>query len=183
MGNFLIGVKIAILAKINKYRRIDEKWFRMINNSYLKCNCLDNIMLFLTYLGEFSVPAIMMYVFALSGDRAWFIYSMECIAVVSLLIIFLKIFIGRKSPAESLAHIYLMGYNSNQSKSCPSMCAGLSFTIVILVIIYFKSYFSLLVLATSIAISRVYTGICYPLDVILGAIIGIMIPIIMLFLP
>ena len=183
MGNFLIGVKIFILSKINNYKRIDEKWFRRINNSYLKCSLLDDIMLFLTYMGEFSSPAITMYVYVLSEDKYWFIHSMHSLAAVVIITTFIKIFIGRKSPVESLDHVNLLGYNSNRSMSFPSMSAALSFATATLVIIYFNDYYALILLALFITMARVYSGICYPSDIIVGSFIGFITPIILLFIP
>lgn len=183
MGNFLIGVKIFILSKINNYRRIDEKWFRKINNSYLKCGFLDDIMLFLTYMGEFSVPALIMYIYVLSENKYWVIHSMHSLATVVIIVTLLKIFIGRKSPAETLDHVNLLGYNSNRSMSFPSMSAALSFAAAILVILYFNDYYELMPVALAITISRVYSGICYPSDILIGSLIGVIIPIVLLFIP
>ena len=182
MGKFFIGAKIFILAKLNNYQRSDERWFRRINDSYLKCSLLDSVMLFLTYIGEFSVPAILLYGFMLSESKAWCLYSIESVTAVSLLVIFLKIFVSRKSPVETLHKVNLIGFNNSKSKSFPSMCAALSFAVATVIIIYFNDYVSLLLLAIMISFSRIYTGICYPLDVISGAIIGIIVPIVMLFL-
>jgi len=86
----------------------------------------------------------------------------------------LKVLIARPRPYVALTNVILLGA-AEKSYSFPSSHAVSAFMIASLLSSHFKKYVLFYLLAAVIAFSRVYMGVHYPSDVIVGAAIGTLI--------
>lgn len=84
----------------------------------------------------------------------------------------LKPMIGRLRPCQTLQNIHLL-VNCGGGKSMPSSHAANAFGQAMLFsVIYRRWAWPLLVIAALIALSRVFVGVHYPFDFVVGSIIG-----------
>ncbi|MCX6835389.1 MAG: phosphatase PAP2 family protein [candidate division Zixibacteria bacterium] len=84
----------------------------------------------------------------------------------------LKPMIGRLRPCQTLQNIHLL-VNCGGGKSMPSSHAANAFgQAVLFSVIYSRWAWPLLVFAALVALSRVFVGVHYPFDILVGAIIG-----------
>lgn len=85
----------------------------------------------------------------------------------------LKPFFGRTRPCIALDNINLL-INRTSSHSLPSSHAANFFAVSTFFGFYFRKYlWTFLIIATAVAYSRVYVGVHYPFDALLGALVGI----------
>jgi len=86
---------------------------------------------------------------------------------------FIKEWVGRLRPCKVLEDINLL-VNCGSGKSFPSSHATNNFAVATIVSFFYKKqkiYFFLI--AFLVAISRVFVGVHYPIDIIAGALIGV----------
>lgn len=87
----------------------------------------------------------------------------------------LKELIGRIRPCHTLENVHLL-VNCPISKSFPSSHAVNNFAAAIILSFFYKQYKKIfLFIAILISYSRIYVGVHYPSDVMVGAIVGIII--------
>ena len=133
----------------------------------------------LTDLNYWRIPLTLMVIllFIFGKKRGW-------IAVILLIVgitlsdqicnSLIKPLVGRIRPCHVLENVHLL-INCTRSFSFPSSHATNIFTgTIILSFIYRKLRIALLFIATTVAYSRVYVGVHYPLDVLGGIVLGIL---------
>jgi undecaprenyl-diphosphatase len=88
-----------------------------------------------------------------------------------------KMLVQRSRPAETVSDVILRGNSAAHGLSFPSGHAMVIFTITALVVPYLKGWPKVLpwALAAAVCLSRVYLGAHFPLDVVAGAGLGILI--------
>jgi len=88
-----------------------------------------------------------------------------------------KMFVQRSRPAETVSDVILRGNSAAHGLSFPSGHAMVIFTITALVVPYLQRWPKVLpwALAAAVCLSRVYLGAHFPLDVVAGAGLGILI--------
>ena len=88
-----------------------------------------------------------------------------------------KTFVQRGRPAETVSDVILRGNSAAHGLSFPSGHAMVIFAITALVAPYLKGWWKVLpwALAAAVCLSRVYLGAHFPLDVVAGAGLGILI--------
>jgi undecaprenyl-diphosphatase len=84
----------------------------------------------------------------------------------------LKPWFARERPFVGMADARIVGYRST-SKSFPSGHASSSFAAATVFAFAVRRSWPFLLLATGIALSRIYNGVHFPLDVIAGALVGV----------
>lgn len=158
--------------------------------SALHCRFLDVIMLFFTYLGEVGIfwiaTAIVFLCF--KKTRKCGIYLAVALILDAVLVnLLLKNIVKRPRPfeySEKLKdYILFLKYKLPNDYSFPSGHSAVSFC-AFAVIWYFlgKKSLPFAFTAVIIAFSRLYIGVHYPSDVILGAIIGFLIGVLSIIL-
>lgn len=120
------------------------------------------------------------------------IYNKSGIAIALLLAIaviladqisanFIKNSVGRLRPCHSLDNINLL-ISCGSGKSFPSAHATNNFAAAVLLSHFYKKYkYIFFSLATLVAFSRVFVGVHYPFDILVGAILGSIISCVLIF--
>lgn len=153
-----------------------DVWFFHFFNSVIKNPFLDIVMPPITILGDrkFAFPLCLLSCIFWRKSRK----RTTVILVISLLVTIafvelLKYLINRPRPGEALSGIFIMG-QIGPGFSFPSAHAATAFVLAsIFSLAYKKLTIALFILATLVGISRVYLGLHYLSDVIIGAVIGI----------
>ncbi|MFL2982818.1 MAG: phosphatase PAP2 family protein [Candidatus Neomarinimicrobiota bacterium] len=161
---------------LNYFNNIDEKILLWIHHHHIKI--LDDLMPFITNADNWAIPILFLIVFlGLKGGKRGKITLVLIIISLSLSDAIcahvLKPFFERIRPS----HAAIEGLNLLVSKggkwSMPSNHAANMFSLaVILSYFYDKIKISIFALASLIALSRVYVGVHYPGDIIIGGFLG-----------
>lgn len=158
-----------------------------INNPFL-----DFIMPFISDLGNliiwFFISALI-YLFGGKKGKRVAILALIALILSSIIVSILKYGVAEPRPYVTLAHVNVLAHDTlGNYTSFPSEHTSGSFAFAIVVGLKYKiKYLSglkliylLLAFAVIVGFSRVYVGVHYPLDILVGAIIGIICAIIVL---
>ena len=164
---------------------IDERLFYYINGT-LANSVTDKVMPFITNGENWVIFFVIMwfYVFVKGGPkgRALAILVILCFILSDQTSNLIKELVGRVRPCASLPNVHLL-INCGSGKSFPSSHAVNNFAGAVL-ISHFYPKLKYLVYAGAflIAISRIFVGVHYPIDVLGGMIIGIILGLFVIFL-
>lgn len=154
----------------------DVHLLKLINNSW-KCRFLDIIMPAMTYLGSFPFMFIFCTAaFLLSGST---LHTMAIKAMISITIStgigkILKVSFTRLRPFIKIPNLNIKKIDIDKY-SFPSGHTTAAFSLAVIITLYFPMFgFIALPLALCVGISRMYIGVHYPTDVIMGIFIGSM---------
>lgn len=157
--------------------------FYLINLG-LDNSTLDVLMTFITDFGSliaWAIICILLFVFGGEKAKKVAILGLVALLVTNLAVGLLKIIVAEPRPFMVLPNAELL-VAEDGSYSFPSSHAASSFAAATLIGLKYsfkfrkKSYLlisPLIAFAAVIAFSRIYIGVHYPLDVITGAVIGI----------
>ncbi|MBU3110623.1 phosphatase PAP2 family protein [Clostridium lacusfryxellense] len=152
----------------------DISILRIINNSW-KCKFLDIIMPCMTYLGSFTFMFIFCTgAFLLDSTplRAMAIKAMISITISTGIGKILKVTVTRLRPFIKIPNLNIKKIGIDKY-SFPSGHTTGAFSLAIIVALYFPIFgFITIPLAICVGLSRIYIGVHYPTDVIMGLIIG-----------
>ncbi|HDX9707983.1 TPA: undecaprenyl-diphosphatase [Bacillus thuringiensis] len=159
---------------------LDLKGFRYINTHVKQSIFMDYLMIFFAEYAQyiFIILFIVLWLIKNFQGRVYVIQAViACFFAFSLNRI-IEIFFYRERPFVSHLEIHqLVEHTANAS--FPSNHATSSFAIAVTIFLYNKRVGALfLVLAFLISFSRVWIGVHYPLDVLIGAVLGILISLI-----
>ena len=162
---------------------LDEALFRALNQAGSNLG-LDAFMVGLTVLG-------MTYILVFAGPVLWWRKHRELGFDVIVLIIIsdlvaegLKLVIMRERPFSVLDDVHTLSwgpFTTASTFSMPSGHASRMFAMATLVAFGTKRWVgaSALILAALVGLSRIYLGLHWPSDVLLGALLGILLAIVM----
>lgn len=143
---------------------------------YVRCDALTPVMTFITHLGDGGAVWIILAALCLFFARtrtygALMAVSMACNLFVNNL--FLKNLIARIRPYEAVQGLSRI-IEAQSDFSFPSGHSGSSFAAATVIFLMCPRRYGVgaLVLASAIALSRLYVGVHYPTDVLAGALIG-----------
>jgi undecaprenyl-diphosphatase len=157
--------------------------FRILNQAGSNLG-LDLFMLALSVIG-------LTYILVLIGPILWWRKQRElAIDVVVLIIVIdvvtelLKLLFMRERPFEVLSGVHMLTWGSLTTAggyAMPSGHAARAFAMATLIALWIRSRVGVLalVLATLISLSRMYLGVHWPSDVLVGALLGILLATIM----
>jgi undecaprenyl-diphosphatase len=168
---------LFLVLFLNDVIRLDEYLFFLINSS-----TNDFLLVFfnlITYLGSSLFWIFLIILFLLKGKEKLSLRLFYVFIIDTLSLLFLKQFFFRPRPLG-----VLQVTDFDIGPSFPSGHSQRAFSGAVILSNYYKKYRILFyALATLVSFSRIYIGLHYPLDALIGAINGIIIGMIALFIP
>lgn len=170
----------------------NELLFYFINTG-LHNSFFDFLMPNITNFGSLIamvIICIFLYIFGGENTRKVALLGLAALLIADLWVYYLKIIVAEPRPFIVLPNVIQL-ISVNESYGFPSGHAASSFAACMVIGLKYrlhikgKTYrllYPLLVFASLIAFSRVYTGVHYPLDVIFGAIVGILSALLVIYL-
>ncbi|MFP4458272.1 MAG: phosphatase PAP2 family protein [Candidatus Zixiibacteriota bacterium] len=159
---------------LDKILQLDAELFLAINHGWV-CKFLDFLMPILTDKSGALILIAILVLFAIFGGkkgRIMAIFALVAVGFADLISAqFMKPFFGRIRPCHDLPARMLA--NCSSSNSFPSSHASNIFAFAISVGYSYRwALIGLLPLAFGVALSRVYVGVHYPIDITVGALLG-----------
>ena len=161
---------------------------RGLDNSFF-----DFLMPAITDFGSFiamGIICVVLYIFGGENTRKVALLGLAALLLANVAVYLLKIIIAEPRPFNVLPHVDLL-VSESEIYSFPSGHSASSFAVMMVIGLKYrlhikgKAYrllYPLLAFAALIAFSRVYIGVHYPLDVVFGAIIGILSAILVIYI-
>lgn len=184
----LIGVifyfifSIFFILFLNKIMILDHNLFFIINS--ISNPFLDSFFILITYLGSSVFWVLMILLFWMEKQKKVSIYLIFAFIIDSISSIFLKYLFIRPRPYESLSNLKILDFEIEVGPSFPSAHTERAFSgAIILSSIYKKFRIIFFILAFLVGLSRIYIGMHYPIDTLVGAINGILFGLITLTFP
>ena len=168
---------------LNALQAWDERMFRLINENWLNAT-LDLVLPFVTdarnYFLLFVMAAIILVVMGrLHGLRLLILAVVSVVVADAIGTHVLKQFFVRSRPCAALEGVRLLVGCTN-SASFPSNHAINASVLATLFMLYLpRLWFPAMALASLVGYSRVYVGVHYPLDVLVGSGLGIVVALIL----
>ena len=160
-------------------QNLDKTLFYFVNNG-LSNPFFDKLMPFVTEVNSWVLVYLVgfYFLFFKSGRKG----KIVAITLIITIIItdqinshIIKELVGRIRPCHSLPDVNLL-VGCGGGKSFPSSHAANNFAAAYVITYFFrKNYFLFFSIASIVAISRVYVGVHYPIDIFVGALVGILI--------
>jgi undecaprenyl-diphosphatase len=161
----------------------DERLFRLVNKNWGNPT-LDLVMPFVTdarnYIILFIVAAIILVVIGrLHGFRFLVLAVVSIVVADAISTHVFKAFFLRSRPCGALEGVKLLVGCTN-SASFPSNHAVNASVLATLVMLYIpRLWLPAMALALLVGYSRIYVGVHYPLDVLLGGVLGIVVALVL----
>ncbi|WP_424713948.1 phosphatase PAP2 family protein [Methanobacterium sp.] len=166
--------------------------FYFINNS-LNDPFLNFLMPAITNFGSFiamGIICVLLYIFGGENTRKVALMGLAALLLANVAVYLLKIIVAEPRPFVVLPHVIQL-VSESEAYGFPSGHAASSFSVMMVIGLKYrlhikgKTYrllYPLLAFASLIAFSRVYIGVHYPLDVIFGAIVGILSALVVIYI-
>ncbi len=152
----------------------DVEVFKLIHRK-IRCRILSWIMPYITYLGGTAISILLPLALIVFGEGRLQVLGWELgisLLFSHLLVQIIKRMASRPRPYKVFKDIKLQGVTI-EAHSFPSGHTTASFATALLLSIYFPEYSLLCVSgAMLIGLSRIYLGVHYPSDVLMGAVLG-----------
>lgn len=145
-------------------------------NQRMRCKALDLIMPRITHLGGAIFTLLLCFLLYIFGQKDTKTAATEAFITITGSQGIVQLFkrkIYRKRPYMVLPEVNLFWSRLLKDYSFPSGHTTAGFSMAVILSIYFPSYSILTYsLAAMVGISRIYTGMHYPSDVLSGAFLG-----------
>jgi len=168
-------VKGNIKKFLNLIHHGDKNLFFLFNHK-IRCKYLDIIMPKITHLGGATFSLFVCLFFYLFGKVEAKSAALEAFITLTGsqgVVQFFKKTIYRKRPYLDLPNVNTFWKKLLKDYSFPSGHTAAGFSIAAIFAFYFPAYSYLIYsLAALVGVSRIYTGMHYPSDVLSGALVG-----------
>ena len=166
--------------------------FYFINNG-LNNPFFNFLMPAITNFGSFiamGILCILMYIFGGKNTRKVALIGLAALLLANVVVYLLKEIVAEPRPFLVLPNVIQL-VSESEDYGFPSGHAASSFSVMMVIGLKYrlhikgKTYrllYPLLAFASLIAFSRVYIGVHYPLDVLFGAIVGILSAVLMIYI-
>jgi len=136
---------------------------------------LDSFFVFITYLGSSVFWILMILLFWIGKQRKVSIYLILVFIIDSISLIFLKWLFFSPRPYESLSDLKILSFEVESASSFPSGHTQRAFSGATILSSFYKKFrIPFFVLSLLVGLSRIYIGMHYPIDALVGAINGIL---------
>jgi len=153
----------------------DERLFVYINKK-IKCRILDLLMPCITHLGGAIFTILTCFCLYCFGQTDTKVAAKEAFVTLTGsqgIVQLFKNLIGRKRPYMVLPDVNTFWIKLLKDCSFPSGHTTAGFSLAVIFSIHFPGYSTVsYILATMVGLSRIYTGMHYPSDVLSGAFLG-----------
>jgi len=153
----------------------DIEIFRFINTG-LTAPFLDTVMVFMTekmnFMGAIIIAAALIWILGKRQDRVGLIVLVLLVLMTDLASNMLKHSVMRVRPCSALEGVRLLVGCGGSFSMTSSHAANIFAAMVFLTARYRKFWPVFISIAVIVAYSRVYVGVHYPTDVIVGAALG-----------
>lgn len=157
----------------------DQALFTVINS--FSNPVLDFVFIPLTYYGSLFFWLFLIFVFWIKNDKKISVYLLFAFAIDIFMSSSLKWLFQRSRP-EGLMKYFILP-ESDLGSSFPSGHAEKAFSGSVILSKFYEPRIFFYGIAALTAISRVYVGAHYPLDIIFGSVVGLLVGNIVLSLP
>ena len=160
--------------------RWDEHSFRLLNGNWHNPT-LDHVLPFVTNAGKFTLPfvaagIIIVWVGRVRGLRFLVLAVISVVLADAIGTYIFKYYFSRARPCMALADVRLLVGCTTLPSSFPSNHAINASVLATLAILYMpRLWLPAAALALLVGYSRVYVGVHYPLDVLAGGALGIVV--------
>ena len=161
---------------------------RGLDNSFF-----DFLMPAITDFGSFiamGIICVLLYIFGGENTRKVALLGLAALLVANVAVYFLKFIVAEPRPFNVLPNVDLL-VSESEIYSFPSGHSASSFAVMMVIGLKYRLHikgkgyrllYPLLAFASLIAFSRVYIGVHYPLDVVFGAIVGILSALVVIYI-
>lgn len=165
-------VRYPAVDLFDSLRQIDVSIFRSLNQAGSN-EFLDGLMILLTILGIGYVIVLVSVPLWIKGKREAAFDLVVLVVVVTVVTEAIKLLIDRPRPFEELANVH--NIVSASGPAFPSAHASRAFAVATLVSLNSRRLWGYIafIVATLIALSRVYLGVHWPSDILAGALLGL----------
>nr|WP_088327671.1 phosphatase PAP2 family protein [Bacillus cereus] len=158
------------------FEYLDYKWFKFINNKVQQYPVIDNVMIiFAEYVQyAFGLLIILLWIKNKTNYRVIVFQTLLAIMLAYSINRIVEIFIYRERPFISHSIKQLVDHTANSSFPSDHATAAIVIATTLWLSAFpFKCFWFLL--AIGVAFSRVWVGVHYPFDVIVGIVHGVLI--------
>ena len=173
-----------LIEIINFLIKLDKELFLFLNLK-LQNRFLDFLMPFITEFKNwrifFFLIMLAMLIFGRKKERIAAVLVLIVLGIAdSSVNLLLKSWIGRVRPCNVFPEVHLLAGCSHSGSFPSSHAANIFAAGTILTFFYRRVWLIWLAIAVTVSFSRIYVGVHYPLDVLGGAIYGILLAVVIL---